>query len=256
MKKRIAIITGASGGLGREFVRQIVEEELEEIWAVARNEKKLDSLKKEWGDKIIPIVSDLSVPDEVHAIGRKLQEQNPVIMYLVNNAGTGKLEEYEKCPVGEIEATVNLNCTAVAVLCRLCIPYMEKGSHIINVASQASFQPLPFMATYAATKVFVRNFTRALNVELKEKGILATAVCPGWIETDLLPSFCKGKKPRFPGQVKPASVAAKAMKDIKKGRDMSVNTLYVKFLHFLAKIFPQRLACKVWLWYVKRYVGE
>lgn len=256
MKQRIAIITGASGGLGKEFVRQIVKENLDEIWVVARNKDKLEDLRREWGDRIIPVIGDLSEPEGVHVVCEKLRERKPVVSYLINNAGTGKMEEYEECSAREIEKTIHLNCTAVALLSHECIPYMEPGGHIVNVASQASFQPLPFMTTYAATKAFVRNFTRALNMELQKKKIVATAVCPGWIKTDLLPNFSKGKNPRFPGQAVAASVAEKAMKDIKKGKDMSVNTLNVKFFHFLAKILPQRLICKAWLWYVKRYVGE
>lgn len=256
MKKRIAIVTGASGGLGKEFVRQILRENVDEIWAVARNKEKLEGLRAEWGERIVPFAGDLSLPEGVHALCGKLKERKPVVVYLVNNAGTGRMEEYAKSPVSEIEKTIHLNCTAVAVLSRACIPYMEPGGHIVNVASQASFQPLPFMTIYAATKVFVRNFTRALNVELRDRGVVATAVCPGWIKTDLLTNFCRGENPRFPGQAMAASVVTKAMKDIKKGRDMSVNSFNVKFMYFLAKIFPQRLTGKAWLLYVRRYVGK
>lgn len=256
MKKRIAIVTGASGGLGKEFVRQMLQENLDEIWVVARNGAKLEKLRQECGDTVIPVTGDLSVPEGVHTVCGKLKEREPVVSYLINNAGTGKMETYAESSASEIERTIYLNCTAVALLSHACIPYMEAGSHIVNVASQASFQPLPFLTTYAATKAFVRNFTRALNVELRDKKIVATAVCPGWIKTDLLPNFSKGKSPEFPGQVTAASVATKAMKDVKKGRDMSVKTLNVKFLHVLAKIFPQRFACRVWLWYMKRYVRE
>lgn len=256
MKKRIAIVTGASGGLGKEFVRQMLSENVDEIWAVARNKEKLEGLRAEWGERIVPFAGDLSSPEGVHALCEKLGEQTPVIVYLVNNAGTGRMEEYEKSSVPEIEKTIYLNSTAVAVLSRACIPYMEPGGHIVNVASQAAFQPLPFMTIYAATKAFVRNFTRALNVELQDRKVVATAVCPGWIKTDLLPSFSKGKNPRFPGQVTAASVVVKAMKDAKKGRDMSVNIFLVKCMRFLAAILPQRIVSRAWLWYIRKYVGE
>ena len=160
MKKRIAIVTGASGGLGKEFVRQMLSENVDEIWAVARNKEKLEGLRAEWGERIVPFAGDLSSPEGVHALCEKLGEQTPVIVYLVNNAGTGRMEEYEKSSVPEIEKTIYLNSTAVAVLSRACIPYMEPGGHIVNVASQAAFQPLPFMTTYAATKAFVKNFVK------------------------------------------------------------------------------------------------
>lgn len=77
---------------------------------------------------------------------------------------------------------IHVNIDAVVAMGLVCIPYMKKGSHLINIASQASFQPLPYQNIYSSTKSFVRNYSRALNVELKEKGIYVTAVCPGWIK--------------------------------------------------------------------------
>jgi len=80
---------------------------------------------------------------------------------------------------------IDLNISGVVAMGLVCIPHMKKGSHILNIASQASFQPLPYQNIYSSTKAFVRNYTRALNVELREKGITATAVCPGWMKTGL-----------------------------------------------------------------------
>ena len=127
---------------------------------------------------------------------------------------------------------------------------MKKGSHIINIASQASFQPLPYMNLYSATKAFVRNYTRALNVELKEKGIIATAVCPGWIETSLYDRgdvHAKKAPTRFLHKAKPYNVAKKALKDAKKGKDISIYSLFTKISHVAAKLLPQRIMMKIWL---------
>ena len=127
---------------------------------------------------------------------------------------------------------------------------MEKGAHIINMASQASFQPLPYQNIYSSTKAFVRNYTRALNVELKSKGVVATAVCPGWMQTRLIErAIVKGEKGTrvFPHIVYPEVVAKKAIKDAKKSKDISVYGLYVKTSRIVAKLLPQKCMMGIWL---------
>ena len=156
--KKIGIITGATGGVGTEFVKQLLMEDLDEIWAVARNEKK------------------------------------PHVEYLVNNAGLGRMGSYKDFTMEEIEQTINVNCKAPVILSNLCIPYMGKGSKILNISSASSFQPNPYINLYAASKVFERSYSRALNVELEGTGILSMAVCPGWIDTEMLQKEINGKK--------------------------------------------------------------
>jgi len=132
----------------------------------------------------------------------------------------------------------------------VCIPYMKKGSHMINIASQASFQPLPYQNIYSSTKSFVRNYSRALNVELKEKGICVTAVCPGWIKTDLYKRAEIGARKattKYVGMVTPDKVAKKALKDAKKCKDISIYSLFTKISHIAAKLLPQRMMMKIWL---------
>ena len=121
---------------------------------------------------------------------------------------------------------------------------------MLNTASQAAFQPLPFQNLYSSTKAFVRNYSRALNVELKVKGITVTAVCPGWMDTALFDRAKIGAERatrRFVGMVTPDKVAQKALTDAKKGRDISVYSLYVKTAHLVAKLLPQRMMMKIWL---------
>lgn len=254
MEKRIAIISGASGGIGREFTKLMLQEEVDEIWAIARNEEKLTALKKELGDKIVTIPRDLSKCAELLAIGELLKNQKPAVSYLINNAGLAKMGSYQEFSMEEIEATVSINCSAVAMLCTLCIPYMRKGSRILNISSASSFQPLPYLNLYAATKAFERSYSRALNAELKGTGITATAVCPSWVDTDLLMKEWNGKKVHFPGLVPPDRVSEKALRDAKSGKDMSVCTLYVKCVHVLAKLSPQKMTMTAWLRKIKKYV--
>lgn len=253
MKKRIAIVTGASQGIGREFVKQLSTRNVDEIWAIARNKEKLELLREEFGDKIISVPKDLTVSGELYRLREMLEKEKPVVAWLINNAGTAKMGAYGDFQIEEIETGINLNCRAVVVLCTMCIPYMEQGSRILNISSAASFQPMPYLNLYAASKVFVRYYSRALYVELKGKGISVTAVCPGWVDTELLIREINGKRVKFPGVVSPVTVVKKALKDAEKGKDMSVCSLYVKWEHLLAKLFPQRMAMDTWLRGIKKY---
>lgn len=250
-QKTVAIVTGANGGLGKEFVRLLLEEEnISEIWAIARNENKLKQLKEEFGDKICTFSMDLSDRAKFDVIEKQLRQEDVVVKYLVNNAGFAKFCSYDDISIDESLNMIDLNINALVALGLICIPYMEKGSNIINIASQASFFPLPYQNIYSSTKAFVRNYTRALNVELKEKGIHAIAVCPGWMKTGLFDrgviGATKGTS-NFSGMVTPDVVAVKALRDAKKGKDISVYGLYVKSTHLLSKIMPQKMMMKVWL---------
>jgi short-subunit dehydrogenase len=253
MDKRIAIITGASGGIGKEFTKLMLQEEVEEIWAIARNQEKLKALQNEFGDKIVAISKDLTKSSELHSIGEMLEHEKPIVAYLVNNAGIAKMGSYKDFTVEEIETTINIHCNVPAVLCTLCIPYMQKGSRILNISSAASFQPLPYLNLYAASKSFERSYSRSLNMELKGTGITATAVCPSWVETDLLIKEINGKQIRYNGIISAEKAAKTAIKDAKRGRDMSVCTLYVKYQHVLAKLFPQKMVMNTWLRNIKKY---
>ncbi len=246
----IALVTGAAGGFGRELVKLLLQEPgLDEIWCVARSKDKLDALRGELGEKIVPIPLDLTQRDSLTALQARLEGERPDLRFLINNAGFDKFGPYDAVDVDTSLNMIDLNVSAVVALGLTAIPYMGRGSHILNVASQAAFFPLPYMDLYAATKVFVRHYTRALHVELKDKGISATAVCPGWMKTGLFDRAKTGadKTVRsFAGLTTPDKVAAKALRDAKRGRDMSTCGLFVKATHVASKLVPQRLAMKVW----------
>ena len=254
MQKRIAIITGASGGIGKEFAKLMLFESVDEIWAIARSQEKLAQLQNELGERIIIISKDLTNSTELRSLGKMLEDEQPIIVYLINNAGVARMGSYKDFSIEEIETTININCSAFAVLCTLCIPYMKTGSRILNISSAASFQPLPYLNLYSATKAFERYYSRALNVELSKTGITATAVCPSWVDTDLLMKEMNGKEVKFPGLVSASRVAEKALRDAKKGKDMSVCTAYVKFEHFLTKIFSQKASMNTWMRKIRKYI--
>ena len=254
--KKIAILTGATGGLGREFLKQILKEEIDEVWAIARNEQKLSELRKKHGERVIPISIDLSDMQGLEQIKDMLEEKKPQVAYLINNAGLAKMGRYNDFSIEEIDKAINVNCKAPVVLAQLCIPYMEKGSKILNISSASAFQPNPYINLYAASKAFERSYSRALNVELNGTGITSVAVCPGWIDTELLQKEINGKKVKFPGLVTPDRVVKQAIKDAKKGKDMSVCSLYVKCQHVNVKLLPQRWVMKIWMTGIGKYLKD
>lgn len=254
--KKIAILTGATGGLGREFLKQILHEDIDEVWAIARNKEKLSELQKEYGKKVIPIALDLSESSSFEYLKNMLVEKKPVVSYLINNAGLAKMGKFSDFSMQEIDKTINVNCKAPVMLAQVCIPYMDRGSKILNVSSASAFQPNPYINLYASSKAFERNYSRALNVELEETGIKAIAVCPGWIDTELLQKEINGKKVKFPGLVTPDRVVTQAINDAKKGKDMSVCSLYVKYQHLIVKLLPQRIVMKIWMAGIGKYLKE
>lgn len=254
--KRIAILTGATGGLGREFVKQLLKEEIDEVWAIARNEQKLSDLQKEHGEKVVPLSIDLSDRKGIERIRDMLDEKKPQVAYLINNAGMAKMGKYTDFSIEEIDRTINVNCKAPILLSQICIPYMGRGSKILNISSASAFQPNPYINLYAASKAFERSYSRALNVELEGTGITSVAVCPGWIDTELLQKEINGKKVKFPGMVTADRVVRQALKDAKRGRDMSVCSLYVKCQHVNVKLLPQRLVMKIWMAGIGKYLKE
>ncbi|MBO4546297.1 MAG: SDR family NAD(P)-dependent oxidoreductase, partial [Treponema sp.] len=231
--KRIAIITGASGGLGKEFVKQVIDD-VDEVWAVGRNEAKLEGLKSEFGPKIVPLQMDLSDTKSLSKLSKKIETEEKKssiqIRWLINNAGAGRFGASKDFTTEEISVSVTTHCTAIAAICNICIPFMKAGDHIVNVSSQSAFSPLPYMNLYAATKAFVYSYTRALGEELRDSGIVVTAVCPGWIQTALLPDTLGGRKVKFPLIVTADKVAEKAIKDARKAKPLSIYRFAVRMV--------------------------
>ena len=253
--KKIAIITGATGGLGQEFVRAVLKEKPVEVWAIARNADKLNALQSKFGRRVRPVVCDLSKRDDIERIAQLLESERPDVRLLINNAGIARMGSTADFSDDEISKLIDINCKAVSLLCGYVLPFMSKGSRILNISSASSFQPVPYINLYAASKAFVRSYSRALNVELKSRGITCTAVCPGWIDTEMLPKVSGGKAIKYPGLVSPKRVAVQAMRDSEKGRDMSVCTPFVKYEHFLSKTLAHKTLMKMWVKGVKGYIA-
>ena len=247
----IAIVTGATGDIGEEFVKSLLSE-TDQVWAVGRSENKLSSLKEKYGDKIVPVRVDLSDRDDIFSFCEKIESEKPEIKYLVNNAGVAKMKPVSEFTLEEISDMLDINDKAATLICRACIPYMVKGSYILNVASASAFQPNPYIALYSASKAYLLSFTRSLNVE--NENITCTAVCPGWVDTKMLPKQRDGKDIRYPGMTPASKVVEVALKDCHKGKDVSVCSFYFRYMRFLSKVTPHSIAMKMWVKVIRQYI--
>jgi len=249
---RVAIVTGATGGIGSEFIRQIASDEnIDEIWAVGRNAEKLDELASKY-TKVVPLEADLS--KGIAEISDKLKSSKPDVKLLINNAGTGYMGYFDKMGTDKVESLCMLNCTVPAMLVSECLPYMKEGSGILNVASSSSFQPNPYLTMYSASKVFVKNFSRALGVELKKRGIKVTCSCPGWVDTGMLPKEKNGKKIHYTGMISTEKVVRKALADLRRGRELSLPSFFAKYFRVYSKLMPTKLVMGQWAWIMRKYV--
>lgn len=250
-KNNIAIVTGGSSGLGKEFVNLLLEEKnIDEIWVIARDVEKLNALKNEFGDKVITFSADLSQLGQVNDFGNIMKDRKLTIKVLINNAGFGKFAPFDYISIDESLNMMNLNMGAVVAMTYICIPYMDSGSHIINISSQSSFQPVPYYNIYGSTKVFLRHFSRALNLELKNRGICVTVVCAPWLDTNFFERAQTNSKKgpnNFVGIVSPDKVAKKALRDAKLNKPLSVYGPHSKLSHIGGKFLPHSLLMKAWL---------
>ena len=184
---RIAIVTGASSGLGRAYARQLDRiMKLDEIWLIARREERLQAVAGELGCKGRVLAMDLKRRESTEVLEAMLAEEKPELAALVCAAGFGKFGRGEDMTAQETEDMVALNCRAAVEVTRVCLPYLERGGRVLEIASCAAFQPLPGMNLYAATKAFLLRYTQALRWELKGRGVKVTAVCPFWIRTEFM----------------------------------------------------------------------
>lgn len=246
-----AIITGASSGLGREFALAIKKRcpDIESFWLIARRRERLYELAKELGeDKCFVLPIDLKEKEGLLEYRQALTDSVPEVKYLINNAGFGKLDFFENIPSEDCGDQVTLNCTALTVITRETLPYMEKNGEIINISSIASFAPNTRMAVYSSTKAYVTGFSRALRAELKGKGINVLAVCPGPMDTEFLPiaNIKKGTSKMFDTlpRTNPAKVASKALRLSARKKAVYTPKLFFKLYRIMAKILPTALVMK------------
>lgn len=247
---KIAVVTGASSGIGREFVRQIEKKDCpEEIWAIARREERLKELQRAVSPSVRPIPLDLTKKESLEYLANLLDEEKPEVKIFVHAAGFGKFGTYKDLSLQEINDMIDLNCKATVHLTNIVLPYMKRHARILEISSAAAFQPLPGMNVYAATKSFIERFSRGLRWELFSRGIKVTAVCPDWVKTEFIAvaqDTQNGRTVRhFPLAVKPEYVVACALWDSRLG--LPVSTYSVALIHrFAAKFIPHEIIIAIW----------
>ena len=245
---KIALITGASSGLGREFARQIPKlyQNLDEIWVVARRAERLNELEMELKVPVRIFDGDLNQDYIYKKLGIALGKSHANVRMLVNAAGYGKIGTF--CEYGWKEETgmVDLNCRSLTRMTALCLPYMHCGSRIVNLSSAAAFGPQPGFAVYAATKSYVYSLSMALGRELKGSGIYVTAVCLGPVDTEFFDHTGKevaSVKKKFRADAK--DVVRKALIDSARGKKISVYGLSMKAAQVASKIVPDSVIVAV-----------
>ena len=247
----IAIVTGASSGMGREFVRQLhTYTNADEIWAIARRADALEELKAETRLPVRPLSLDLLDPKSFSTLETLLEEEKPVVSLLVNAAGFGKFGAYHKVSLADESRMIDLNCKALVLMTRLCIPYMDKPGYILQLDSLSAFQPVPYITTYGATKAFVLSYTRAMNRELKGTGIRMMAMNPGWVKTEFFDHAMQtnsGEVQYFNILYEAKDVVATGLHNLyKTKKDYSIHGLPVRNQVRAVKLVPHSIVMTIW----------
>lgn len=246
---KTALITGASSGIGETFAEALAKDGLDLI-LVARSTDKLREiaarLSRTYGHRVEVIPADLSKPQPGAALLKKVEALHMPVDLLINNAGFGTSGTFHKLDGAREHEEIMLNVAAVVDLAHTFLPSMVKrgGGGIINLASVAAFQPLPFMSVYAATKSFVLSFSHGLYGEYHKHGIHVLAVCPGPVDT---PFFEATGVPNLRSAIPQAfmmtadEVVKASLKALRAGDTVIVPGVSNKALAFVSRLMPRKL---------------
>lgn len=248
--KHIALISGASSGLGKLYARALdtrcaCAQPLDELWLIARRKDMLETLAAELATPCkvfaLDLCEDSSFDTLTHALETEQDAGELNVAWLINAAGFGKFGEFGELGARANQNMVRLNCLAPLSLSYVALRYMHAGSRIINLASAAAFMPLPWLSTYAATKSFILSFSRALDYELASVDIRTTAVCPKFMHTEFLDA--PGNTDRvhhysWIGFEDPARVVNVSLAAARKGKPLCIPSADVKLAYAFCKIAP------------------
>lgn len=248
----IAVITGASSGMGREFALQLHgEEKFDELWVLARREDKLASLAGQVPCPVRVIALDLTRQESLDVYGALLKAERPEVSVLVNCAGFGKFGRYDQIPLRDCMDMIDLNCKALVAMTQLTLPYMKRGGKIVQLDSLSAFQPVPYINVYGATKAFVLSYSRALNQELKPRGIRVMAVSPGWVRTEFFDHATRTSQSAvtyYNVFYEARDVVATAIRHLyHTKKDLSIHGAPVRWQVRGVKLLPHSLVMRIWL---------
>ena len=243
------LITGASSGIGAAFARKFAALG-RNVFLVARSEDKLITLCNELGRmsgiRAQYVALDLTEPDAAARLFEESKKRGLEIDMLINNAGFGSMGYFSNLDSAREVEMIDLNIRAlVDITHRFLIPMRErKQGTIINVASTAGFQPVPFMATYAATKAFVLSFSEALSEENRPYGIHVMALCPGVTETNFFEAAHMDRPP-MRGSQTPEEVVDAALRGMKRHKSSIISGWTNKLVAFAVRLFPRSVVLRL-----------
>ena len=252
--KNICVITGASSGIGKEFFKSLVRDKdfgFDEFWVIARSKERLDALAEMCDIPVRAISLDLSKDEAYDTYKALLDEEKPNISLLVNCSGYGKFESTEKVGYDASMNMIDLNVKGTVAMDMLSLEYMIKGGGIINIASVAAYQPIPYINVYGATKSFVLNFTRALSMEARQRGIRVMAVCPFWTKTEFFDRAVNNEADpvvkKYVAMYDPKQIVKRALGDYKKGKGVSLFGAMTKLQLLAVKVLPASIVMRIWM---------
>lgn len=247
----IAVVTGASSGIGEEFFKQIASHpayaDIEEFWVIARRAERLEALKNETSKPVRVLAMDLTKKESIKEYAKLLEETKSFVRVMVNASGFGRFHEFESMNIDDAYDMIALNSASLTAMVYATLPFMGAGCEIYNMGSLSSFQPVPYIAVYGASKAYVLSFSRAVGRELKHRGIKMMAVCPGWVKTEFFDHAVSDNTITYYNKYfTPDQVVKRAIYDMLRGKDVSVCGASVRLQVLGVKLLPHKIVMNIW----------
>ncbi len=241
----VAVITGASSGLGRAYVDAVLKifPEIDELWLIARRADRLAEIAAAYPQKtVVPIPMDMANMKNYQMLQEKLDTEKPEIKLLINDAGVSAGGHFEEQNIEKMLGMIDLNVKGATAITRVCLPFIQNGGTILEVSSTSAFVPNVNLVVYCATKSYISAMCIGLREELKSRKINVCAVCPGLMLTEM-PGKLTAQQQRLP-QIDVKKAAVRSLKAAKRGRSVYTTGAFYKGYRLIAKLMPANLMVK------------